>query len=183
MSDNTELKAAIEYILNQGALEREFIEDADALDAAWALYEALGPAEILALIAENDAARKELGSLRTDNAQLIYALKQQEQSYLVLRGERDRLRAEVAGLRTGYEAYEQVNAELKAENDAIRAAYMASGEREHELRVERETLRKAVTYAVDMFSRVSSGDGSGHADIGRAVLRIAGAALGQGEKS
>ena len=120
MSDNTELKAAIEYILNQGALEREFIEDADALDAAWALYEALGPAEILALIAENDAARKELGSLRTDNAQLIYALKQQEQSYLVLRGERDRLRAEVAGLRTGYEAYEQVNAELKAENEALR---------------------------------------------------------------
>ena len=120
MSDNTELKAAIEYILNQGALEREFIEDADALDAAWALYEALGPAEILALIAENDAARKELGSLRTDNAQLIYALKQQEQSYLVLRGERDRLRAEVADLRTGYEAYEQVNAELKAENEALR---------------------------------------------------------------
>lgn len=120
MSDNTELKAAIEYILNQGALEREFIEDADALDAAWALYEALGPAEILALIAENDAARKELGSLCTDNAQLIYALKQQEQSYLVLRGERDRLRAEVAGLRTGYEAYERVNAELKAENQRLR---------------------------------------------------------------
>jgi cell division protein FtsB len=125
MSDNTELKAAIEYILNQGALEREFIEDADALDAAWALYEALGPAEILALIAENDAARKELGSLRTDNAQLIYALKQQEQSYLVLRGERDRLRAEVAGLRTGYEAYEQVNAELKAENETLVAAGQA----------------------------------------------------------
>lgn len=31
-----------------------------------------------------------------------------------------RLRAEVAGLRTGYEAYEQVNAELKAENEALR---------------------------------------------------------------
>lgn len=81
---------------------------------------ALEPAKVLALIAENDAARKELGSLRTDNAQLIYALKQQEQSYLVLRGERDRLRAEVAGLRTGYEAYEQVNAELKAEIESLR---------------------------------------------------------------
>lgn len=34
--------------------------------------------------------------------------------------ERDQLRAEVAGLRTGYEAYEQVNAELKAENEALR---------------------------------------------------------------
>ena len=30
-----------------------------------------------------------------------------------------RLRAEVAGLRTGYEAYEQVNAELKAKNERI----------------------------------------------------------------
>ena len=34
--------------------------------------------------------------------------------------ERDQLRAEVAGLRTGYEAYEQVNAELKAEVEALR---------------------------------------------------------------
>ena len=34
--------------------------------------------------------------------------------------ERDQLRAEVAGLRTGYEAYERVNAELKAENEALR---------------------------------------------------------------
>lgn len=34
--------------------------------------------------------------------------------------ERDRLRAEVAGLKTGYEAYERVNAELKAENEALR---------------------------------------------------------------
>ena len=34
--------------------------------------------------------------------------------------QRDQLRAEVAGLRTGYEAYERVNAELKAENEALR---------------------------------------------------------------
>lgn len=34
--------------------------------------------------------------------------------------ERDQLRAEVAGLRTGYEAYERVNAELKAESEALR---------------------------------------------------------------
>lgn len=32
----------------------------------------------------------------------------------------DQLRAEVAGLKTGYEAYERVNAELKAENEALR---------------------------------------------------------------
>ncbi|MGY2320406.1 hypothetical protein [Pseudomonas azotoformans] len=42
--------------------------------------------------------------------------------------ERDQLRAEIAGLKTGYEAYERVNAELKAEverlrKDVDRAAY------------------------------------------------------------
>ena len=35
--------------------------------------------------------------------------------------ERDELRAQVAGLKTGYEAYERVNAELKADNEALRA--------------------------------------------------------------
>lgn len=34
--------------------------------------------------------------------------------------ERDQLRAEIAGLKTGYEAYERVNAELKAEVEALR---------------------------------------------------------------
>lgn len=76
--------------------------------------------EVEVLKAENDAARKDLQNLRSDNAQLTYALKQQEQSYLVLRGERDQLRAEVAGLKTGYQAYERVNAELKAEVEVFR---------------------------------------------------------------
>ncbi|NWD44193.1 hypothetical protein [Pseudomonas yamanorum] len=55
------------------------------------------------LKAENDAARKDLQNLRTDNAQLIYALKQEEQSYLVLRAERDRLKAESEALRDDIE--------------------------------------------------------------------------------
>ena len=37
-----------------------------------------------------------------------------------LKEECDQLRAEIAGLKTGYEAYEQVNAELKAEVQALR---------------------------------------------------------------
>lgn len=37
-----------------------------------------------------------------------------------LEEERDQLRAEVAGLKTGYEAYERVNAELKAEVEGLR---------------------------------------------------------------
>jgi chromosome segregation ATPase len=115
---------------------------------------AANPAAVLSLIAENDSQRKDLQNLRTDNAQLLYALKQEEQSYLVLRAERDQLkaenerqaaqfkewqashhanycsvaeerdqlRAEVAGLQTGYKAYEQVNAELRAEVEALRKA-------------------------------------------------------------
>ena len=40
---------------------------------------------------------------------------------VIKKGEQiDQLRAEIAGLRTGYEAYEQVNAELKAEVGALR---------------------------------------------------------------
>ncbi len=35
-----------------------------------------------------------------------------------------RLKAEIAGLKTGYEAYERVNAELKAENAALRNSLM-----------------------------------------------------------
>jgi len=55
--------------------------------------------EVEALKAENDAARKDLQNLRTDNAQLIFALKQEQRSYLVLRAERDRLKAENEALR------------------------------------------------------------------------------------
>ena len=39
-----------------------------------------------------------------------------------LQAEREQLRAEVAGLKTGYEAYERVNAELKAEVEGLRKA-------------------------------------------------------------
>lgn len=57
-----------------------------------------------------DSHMRAIRSLRGDCADLI--------------AERDRLRAEVAGLKTGYEAYERVNAELKAECEALRNALM-----------------------------------------------------------
>ena len=164
MTDNTELKSAIEYILNQGALDREFIENADLLDAAWAVYDALGPTDILVLIADLDEARngmkyscairlkKRIELLETqrdqliaDNERLTKAVglqvirrfvgddDQKKMDELVSAGiqvdkdriaqletERDQLKAENAGLRTGYEAYERVNAELKAEVEKLR---------------------------------------------------------------
>lgn len=64
-----------------------------------------------ALFAENERLREDPGmrairSLRGDCADLM--------------AERDQLKAELAGLRTGYEAYERVTADLKAKNEALR---------------------------------------------------------------
>jgi hypothetical protein len=59
--------------------------------------------------------------------------------------ERDQLCAEVAGLRTGYEAYEQVNAELKAENERLeRNRDMWKGQVERQAE-ELTALREEVT--------------------------------------
>lgn len=46
-----------------------------------------------------------------------------------------------------------------------------------QLRVDNEALRNAVDFAAETFGKITSGDGSGHADLSRAVLRIAGGAM------
>ena len=56
------------------------------------------------------------------NDHLVELLEARGRLMLGVEIERDQLRAEVAGLRTGYEAYERVNAELKAESEALRNA-------------------------------------------------------------
>lgn len=53
------------------------------------------------------------------NDHLVELLEARGRLMLGVEIERDQLRAEVAGLKTGYEAYEQVNAELKAENERL----------------------------------------------------------------
>lgn len=65
--------------------------------------------------------------------------------------ERDQLKAEVAGLRTGYQAYERVNAELKAEvdrltteNSDIESAAITYIEDMHEAQHENERLKAEV---------------------------------------
>ncbi|MEE8875963.1 hypothetical protein [Pseudomonas helleri] len=54
------------------------------------------------------------------NDHLVELLEARSRLMLGVEIERDQLRTEVAGLRTGYEAYERVNAELKAENERLR---------------------------------------------------------------
>ena len=100
MSHNAELKQAAEGAVNAGnhwgrrdSFERQLAKLAT-------------PEAVLALIAENE--RDEL-ALRAFSRVAETAVT-----------ERDQLRAEIAGLRTGYEAYQQVNAELKAENERLR---------------------------------------------------------------
>ncbi|MBD8235638.1 hypothetical protein SOM46_09305 [Pseudomonas fluorescens] len=57
------------------------------------------------------------------------------------------LKAEVAGLRTGYEAYERVNAELKAENEALRK----DAERYDWLKINSSVmLKKTATYTTGL---------------------------------
>ena len=88
------------------------------------------------LVAAGIQVDKELiVQLKAENERLAAACERAEQIIIVeckaaslakvranlLEANRDQLRAEVAGLKTGYEAYERVNAELKAENEALRA--------------------------------------------------------------
>lgn len=73
---------------------------------------AANPVAVLALIAENERLRVDLKSvvrLNNENADLF-------------KEKNDQLRAEIAGFKTGYKAYERVNAELKAEVEGLRKA-------------------------------------------------------------
>ena len=65
--------------------------------------------QLMALIAEVERLRTAEGDAMTYKAGMVNVARQ-----------RDQLKAENAGLKTGYEAYEQVNAGLKAELKALR---------------------------------------------------------------
>ena len=86
------------------------------------------------------------------------------------RRQRDQLRAENAGLRTGYEAYERVNAELKAEVEGLRKALTSSREF-----LMRDAKVRRMT------------DGARHISpmfpLRKLVMEQIDAALGQGEQS
>lgn len=120
--DHPQLKAPYPVINGSVALgtDETPVHHMVSMTAADAAYiAAANPATILALIADNEL-------LNAENKQLILLECNggTAQAAVNLLTDRDQLRAEVAGLRTGYEAYERVNAELKAENEALRNALM-----------------------------------------------------------
>lgn len=116
--DHPQLKAPYPVINGSVALgtDETPVHHMVSMTAADAAYiAAANPATILALIADNEL-------LNAENKQLILLECNggTAQAAVNLLTDRDQLRAEVAGLKTGYEAYERVNAELKAECEALR---------------------------------------------------------------
>ena len=95
----------------------------DALEDAGRLaryYAAANPSAVAALIAENERLSADCSSMRGSLKANAVSIKKLIKDGGRAARERDQLRAEVAGLRTGYEAYERVNAELKAENEVLK---------------------------------------------------------------
>ncbi|PUB36584.1 hypothetical protein C8K66_10263 [Pseudomonas sp. GV105] len=140
MTDNTELKRLAERVIDLEAGDGEA-----PIGEAWDEFEAVAtPSAVLAQIAENERLRVDLKSvvrLNNENADLFKAKNDQlkadnerqaaqfkewqashHANYVAAADERDQLRAEIAGLKTGYEAYERVNAELKGEVEGLRNA-------------------------------------------------------------
>ena len=143
MSDYTELQKAAAYAAQDTI---KFADEDEEMRALQQFHEEVDPETILALIADLDEARngikhscairlkKEIERLKAEldcpfrlarhSKRLVEQLRAQAEQYdqalIKMAAERDQLRAEVAGLRTGYEAYERVNAELKAEVEKLR---------------------------------------------------------------
>ncbi|AZE53655.1 hypothetical protein C4K03_1484 [Pseudomonas synxantha] len=75
------------------------------------------PERCTSLVSERDQIK---GENQRQAAQFKKWQASHHANYCQVAEERDQLRAEVAGLRTGYEAYERVNAEIKAEMEVFR---------------------------------------------------------------
>lgn len=195
MTDNTELKRLAEaatpgpWYQHGGIMQvlshdcetvcETFEDDGECPDAQF--IAAANPAAVLALIAENERLQQREQDLSASvkywfNAcggkQFEAGVKHADEAASKYidehwRRQRDQLRAENAGLRTGYEAYEQVNAELKAEVEGLR-----------KLGPSKEIIWCACGdgYPVNSY-------GAGFMDANNGVCANCDAALGQGEQS
>lgn len=180
MTDYTELKRLatriVEVQTSQDVPISKLFDDFEA---------AACPETILALIAENERLTACREALTKERAAQMR--------------QRDELRAEVAGLRTGYEAYEQVNAELKAEVEGLRKdsdkwnSVQRAGDQlladEGRAAIWSACSRILISVASELNSGRSvvteEGVTSGGVEIGdwRVTVERIDAALGQGEQS
>lgn len=113
MSINNDLKRAAEAVLAMDYPWEHTVRDGRLGKTSTEYARLAHPLSVRALIVENERLT---GCIVQRRAQA----EQYDQALIKMDAERDRLRAEVAGLKTGYEAYEQVNAELKAEVEGLR---------------------------------------------------------------
>lgn len=122
--------------------------------------------QIAALIAENERLSADCSSMRGSLKANAVSIKKLIKDGGRAARERDQLRAEIAGLKTGYEAYERVKAELKAEVGALR-----------KLGPSKEIIWCACGdgYPVNSY-------GAGFMDANNGVCANCDAALGQGEQ-
>lgn len=124
---------------------------------------------------------------QVENAKYIAAAN--PTAVLALIDDNERLKAAVYAVHGAgvAELHEQIS-QLKSENEKLKVDLRDAKDAKlglswaiGEIKAENEALRKAAQYSIDMFERITSADGSGHADLAKAVRRIAGPHLGNGE--
>mgnify|MGYP003602762677 CR=1 FL=1 len=168
MTDYSELKRLAEAVNQTYAdlCEHGGDELAEAWDSAELAYDdAANPRVVLALIAENER-------LETERADLWRGKRDVEATRDTKSAVIAELKAENAGLKTGYEAYEQTVKELRAEVEALRKAMRGiSGHVDGNIR---ETVRDCVNGHNDVQ------DIYGYCDEIDALID---AAMGKGEQS
>lgn len=192
IAENESLKGPHDWLAED--LIKELVDNAQALQENSDLGES-DPFAIVLLAAASRIRRQEgsIDKLKAENEQLAKTADcwdrlnvqnkalsdsfraerdQAEQDYKDVVGtielrdiEISKLRAEVAGLRTGYEAYEQVNAELKAEVDGLRKSLLDAA----------EEIDAWGSYASDYFQEKH--------DLAGCVAKFHAAAMGKGEQS
>ena len=133
------------------------------------------------LTRERNSFRSSAEKLKAENERLAAACERAEQIIIVeckaaslakvranlLEANRDELRAEVAGLKTGYEAYERVVQGLKAEVEALR----------------KSAPSKEVVWCSCGDGHAANSYGAGFMDANDGVCANCDAAMGQGEQS
>ncbi|MPR00709.1 hypothetical protein F0169_00670 [Pseudomonas sp. MAFF 212408] len=172
MTDHTKLKIAAEAVKQSYAdlCEHGGDEFAEVWNTAELAYDdEANPDVVLALIAQIERDELALRAL-SSVAEIAVA-------------ERDQLKAEVAGLRTGYEAYERVNAELKAENETLIAAAQALRDewRKDQVDAERYRWLRGEYYSARV--QITQKDGTMPCVDGEELDRSIDAAMGKGEQS
>jgi hypothetical protein len=172
MSDYEELKAMLE----------------SRKAANWLSVDCLSIKQLLGLITENERLQAKTGTTMGvgsgDGRLFVHGDYDSIKAAQAIVLERDQLKAEVARS-TEREILQLAEIESLRKDVERITDHIAGGMDSKAVAIqgmarltsENEKLRNAVNYAAETFGRITSADGSGHADLSKAVLRIAGSAM------